>query len=144
MGRPLLSPRLLRRRHPLGSAESDEKPHRLHCPILERSLRQGNPERSKQALDAALANLLEHDGGILRLFNPPYATTDKDPGYIRAYPPGIRENGGQYTHAGAWMALALAKSGRPEEAMQCLDCLLPIRHAMDREVQSATGPSPTR
>jgi cyclic beta-1,2-glucan synthetase len=118
---------------PLGSAESDE--NRIDSIAQSWSVLsdQGNPERSKQALDAALANLLEHDGGILRLFNPPYATTDKDPGYIRAYPPGIRENGGQYTHAGAWLALALAKSGRPDEAMQCLDCLLPIRHSMDRE-----------
>ena len=117
----------------LGSATSDE--NRIDSIAQSWSVLsgQGDPARAQEALDSALRNLLDHDHGILRLFNPPYATTDRDPGYIRAYPPGIRENGGQYTHAGAWLALALARSGRADDAMNCLDCLLPIRHALSRE-----------
>lgn len=118
---------------PLGSASSDE--NRIDSIAQSWSVLSGlgEPERSRQALDAALSHLLEHEDGILRLFNPPYDTTDKDPGYLKAYPPGVRENGGQYTHAGAWLALALAKSGRPDDALKCLDCLLPVRHAMTKE-----------
>ena len=80
-----------------------------------------------------MGELFDEDAHILKLFTPSYADTDKDPGYIKAYPPGVRENGGQYTHAGAWVALALAQIGRPDDAMKCLECLLPVTHAITRE-----------
>ena len=113
---------------PIGSSLSDE--NRIDSIAQSWSVLSGvgQQHRSQQALDEALRALLDREDHVLRLFAPPYSETEKDPGYIRAYPPGVRENGGQYTHAGAWLALALAKSGRADDAMACLDCLLPARH----------------
>lgn len=54
-----------------------------------------------------------------------------DPGYIKGYPPGVRENGGQYTHAATWVVLALAKQGRAQEAWNCFKLLNPVNHALD-------------
>ena len=69
--------------------------------------------------------------GILRLLTPPFAGAIADPGYIRAYPPGVRENGGQYTHGALWMVQALACSGEHERAHALLSMLNPIHHARD-------------
>ncbi|MCX8999274.1 protein ndvB [Rhizobiaceae bacterium BDR2-2] len=118
---------------PLGSTLSDE------CQID--SLGQswsvltgiGDPARAEQAMDAVLNQLVDGDEKIIRLFTPPFAETRKDPGYIKAYPPGIRENGGQYTHAAIWVVLALAKLGRNEDAWRCFSMLNPVNHALDRD-----------
>src|SRR5690606_13435145 len=91
----------------------------------------GDPARASQALDAAWEQLVDHDVGIARLFTPPFENTEKDPGYIRSYPPGVRENGGQYTHAATWLAAALAQSGRAEQAHALYSMLNPVNHALD-------------
>ncbi len=118
---------------PLGSAESDE------CRID--SIAQswaaisgaGRPKRAATALDSALTHLLDRDAGILRLFSPPFEKTEKEPGYIKSYPPGVRENGGQYTHAAAWFVYALCRAGRGDEAHALFDMLNPVSHSLDKD-----------
>ena len=91
----------------------------------------GDPARSRTALDSALAELVDPGTRIVRLFTPPFSTEEHDPGYIRAYPPGVRENGGQYTHAATWMVIALARMGRGDDAYRLFDMLNPVTHALD-------------
>ncbi|OJG01249.1 protein ndvB [Rhizobium sp. 58] len=93
---------------------------------------EGQPERSGQAMDAVMAQLADPDHQIVRLFTPPLSDTEQDPGYIKGYPPGVRENGGQYTHAATWVVLALAKLGRGDDAWKAFQMLNPVNHALDR------------
>ncbi len=93
----------------------------------------GDPDRAAQAMDAVLEKLVDSEAGIIRLFTPPFQDTRRDPGYIKAYPPGVRENGGQYTHAAIWVVLALAGLKRGDDAWKCFQMLNPINHALDRE-----------
>jgi cyclic beta-1,2-glucan synthetase len=118
---------------PLGSAQSEEC--RIDSIAQSWSVLsgQGKPEHSAKALDAALAQLVDDEAGIIRLFTPAFAKSNVDPGYIKAYPPGVRENGGQYTHAAIWLGMALAKAGRPADAWRCFKMLNPINHALDAE-----------
>src|SRR5690606_14391830 len=66
-----------------------------------------------------------------------FADTPKEPGYIKSYPPGVRENGGQYTHAAAWFVIALAEMGEADEAWRCFDMLNPVGHARDEAAAEA-------
>lgn len=118
---------------PLGSAQSEEC--RIDAIAQSWSVLsgEGDPERSRQAMDAVLSHLVDKEAGIIRLFTPAFAESAADPGYIKAYPPGVRENGGQYTHAAIWTALALARQGRTEEAWRCFSMINPINHALDSE-----------
>jgi cyclic beta-1,2-glucan synthetase len=93
----------------------------------------GNPARAGTAMASALNRLVDPDMQIVKLFWPPFDKTDKEPGYIKSYPPGVRENGGQYTHAAAWFVIALAEMGRADDAYRCFAMLNPINHALDRE-----------
>jgi cyclic beta-1,2-glucan synthetase len=88
-----------------------------------------DPERSRQALDSALKRLVDPDAAAIRLFAPPFDGDELDPGYIRGYIPGVRENGGQYTHAALWAVMAVARLGRTEEAWRLFSMLNPICHA---------------
>ena len=92
-----------------------------------------DPARASQALEAAWHNLVRADEGLVLLFMPPFDKSEPSPGYIKGYPPGVRENGGQYTHAGLWMAMAMARKGDGERAVQLLRMLNPIEHARDAE-----------
>ncbi len=74
-------------------------------------------------------NLILRDDGLALLFTPPFDQTTLDPGYIKGYPPGIRENGGQYTHAAIWSVQAFAKLGDGDKAAELLSLLNPINHA---------------
>jgi cyclic beta-1,2-glucan synthetase len=118
---------------PLGSATSDEC--RIDSIAQSWSVLsgEGDADRSRQAMDAVMAELVDRENGIIRLFTPPLTETPQDPGYIKAYPPGVRENGGQYTHAATWVVLALARQGRGDDAFACLDLLNPVKHALDAE-----------
>ncbi|MFP3545079.1 glucoamylase family protein [Rhizobium sp. SIMBA_035] len=93
---------------------------------------EGDPEHAKTAMDAVLNRLVDRDTRIIRLFTPPFATSAKDPGYIKAYPPGVRENGGQYTHAATWVVMALAEMNRGDDAFACFELLNPITHSRDK------------
>jgi cyclic beta-1,2-glucan synthetase len=83
--------------------------------------------RGSQALEQAEAQLLKDD--VMLLLTPPFTGAVADPGYIRAYPPGVRENGGQYTHGALWMVQALSLQGEHERAYAMLSRLNPIHHA---------------
>jgi len=90
-------------------------------------------ERADQALESAWQHLVLQDEELVLLFEPPFDTSHPSPGYIKGYPPGVRENGGQYTHAALWMAMAMARKGDGERAVQLLRMLNPIEHARDAE-----------
>jgi len=89
----------------------------------------GNPERARQAVDAAVRHLVDRDARIVKLFEPPFDKGQLHPGYIKGYVPGTRENGGQYTHAAIWLVQALAGLGRGGEAFSVWNMLNPLTHA---------------
>ncbi|MGH8472718.1 MAG: GH36-type glycosyl hydrolase domain-containing protein, partial [Gammaproteobacteria bacterium] len=91
------------------------------------------PDRAQRAIDAVERFLISEADGIIRLLTPPFDRTPKDPGYIKGYVPGVRENGGQYTHAALWVVQAMAGLGRRERAFTLLEMLNPIHHARDPE-----------
>ena len=73
-------------------------PHQFHRAVLERDLRRRRSDRAARAMAAVDKYLVRRDDDLVLLFTPPFDHTPLDPGYIKGYPPGIRENGGQYTH----------------------------------------------
>jgi cyclic beta-1,2-glucan synthetase len=93
----------------------------------------GDPVRTRRALAAALKHLVRNDDRLVRLLYPPFDITARDPGYIKAYPPGIRENGGQYTHAAAWLGIAMARAGEGDAAMEIFRRINPITQSATRE-----------
>lgn len=112
---------------PLGSAQCEE------CKIdsLAQSWavisRAAEPTRAAQAMRSVREHLVERDHRIIKLLAPPFDKSPKNPGYIKGYPPGIRENGGQYTHAAAWVIIAAAQMGRGTEALDLFDLINPTR-----------------
>jgi cyclic beta-1,2-glucan synthetase len=113
---------------PLGSADNSE------CQID--SIAQswsvlsgaGNPERSRIAMDAVDERLVRRDHALIQLFDPPFDQSRNDPGYIKGYVPGVRENGGQYTHAAIWTVMAFAKLGDYQRAWELFAMINPIHH----------------
>jgi cyclic beta-1,2-glucan synthetase len=91
-----------------------------------------NHERAAIAIAAVERELIRSHDGVALLFTPPFDKTPLDPGYIKGYPPGVRENGGQYTHAALWSVLALAKLGEGDKATSLFSLLNPINHARTR------------
>ena len=89
--------------------------------------------RAAQALDALDAQLVKPDARLVQLLTPPFDGAGPDPGYIRGYVPGVRENGGQYTHAAIWAAMAFAQAGRTARAWALFDMINPLHHARTRE-----------
>ncbi len=87
------------------------------------------PERAKQAMDALWEKLIDPAYGVARLLTPSFDRYPRDPGYIQGYLPGIRENGGQYTHGATWAVQAFAKLGQVERAWALLRMLLPLSHS---------------
>ena len=87
------------------------------------------PTRAARAMAAVDKYLVRRDDKLLLLFTPPFDNPARDPGYIKGYPPGIRENGGQYTHGAVWAALAFAMQGDGDRAGELLSMLNPIHHA---------------
>jgi len=85
-------------------------------------------DRADQALDALVQHLVSESDGIIRLLTPPFDRTPEDPGYIKGYLPGVRENGGQYTHAALWAVQALAEAGHGDRAARLLKMLSPVTH----------------
>ncbi len=89
--------------------------------------------RSRQAMDAVHALLVRGDDALIQLLDPPFDTSDLDPGYIRGYVPGVRENGGQYTHAAVWTAMAFAALGDRARAWQLTTMINPVNHSRSAE-----------
>jgi cyclic beta-1,2-glucan synthetase len=86
----------------------------------------GDPARAEQAMESVIRHLLRPEDRLLLLFDPPFDKTPHDPGYVRGYPPGVRENGGQYTHAALWAAWALARLGKGDRAEFLFRLLNPV------------------
>lgn len=94
---------------------------------------QADSERTARALQSSHEHLVREDEQLVLIFTPPFDSSDVDPGYIKGYPPGVRENGGQYTHAALWLALALARRKDGDGAAALLRLLNPIEHAREPE-----------
>jgi cyclic beta-1,2-glucan synthetase len=92
-----------------------------------------DPARAAEALASLDRLLIRREDGIALLFTPPFDKTARDPGYIKGYPPGLRENGGQYSHAAMWAILAFAKMGAGDRAAELFALLNPINHALTPE-----------
>jgi cyclic beta-1,2-glucan synthetase len=131
---------------PLGSSQNEE------CQIA--SMAQswavlsgaGGRERAEKAM-ASVAEHLVHESdepppGLIHLFRPPFDETPRDPGYIKGYPPGIRENGGQYTHAALWAVWAFTEMGDGDRAGALFGILNPVRHSDTPEKMRRYGVEP--
>jgi cyclic beta-1,2-glucan synthetase len=113
---------------PLGSATSEE------CQID--SIAQSwsviaaadNPAHTRMAMQSVWDRLVDHEAGLIRLFTPAFDQTPNDPGYIKGYLPGVRENGGQYTHAAIWAIWAYALLGDGQRVAELINLINPIRH----------------
>jgi cellobiose phosphorylase len=113
---------------PLGSAASDECRIDAIAQAWAVLSRAAPAAKATAALDALERYLVDETAGILRLLTPAFDRTPNDPGYIKGYLPGVRENGGQYTHGALWAVRALAEAGRRERAAPLLEMLSPVRH----------------
>jgi cyclic beta-1,2-glucan synthetase len=91
------------------------------------------PRRAERAMHAVRAHLVRRDAKIVLLLTPPFDRMAHDPGYIKGYVPGVRENGGQYTHAAIWTVIALARLGMGDEAMELFHLINPINHMRSPE-----------
>ncbi len=92
-----------------------------------------DPQRAAQAMAALDTELVRRNPDLALLFTPPFSRSERDPGYIKGYPPGVRENGGQYSHAAMWAILAQAQLGHGDRAVELFSLLNPINHALDAE-----------
>jgi len=114
---------------PLGSATNDE------CQID--SIAQSwavlsgaaNPARARLAMERVAQRLVRNDARLIQIFDPPFDKSALEPGYVKGYAPGVRENGGQYTHAAIWAVMAFAELGQTERAWELFSLLNPIRLA---------------
>ena len=91
----------------------------------------GDPDQARQAMAALDAQLIQRDSGLVLLLTPPFDQTPLDPGYIKGYLPGVRENGGQYTHAAIWAGWAFAALRDGDRAHEVFALLNPIHHSAD-------------
>ncbi|HZI52385.1 MAG TPA: cyclic beta 1-2 glucan synthetase, partial [Chitinophagaceae bacterium] len=118
---------------PLGSSTNDE------CKID--SIAQswsvlsgaGDARRSRMGMEAAYTRLVRKENALIQLFDPPFDKSEMNPGYIKGYVPGVRENGGQYTHAAIWMVMALAALGDKRRTWDLLKMINPINHGLTQE-----------
>ena len=113
---------------PLGSAQNQEC--RIDSIAQSWSVLSGaaRPRRAERAMDSVRTHLVRRSSRLLLLLTPPFDHASPDPGYIRGYAPGLRENGGQYTHAALWTVMALARLGRGDEAMEMFHLVNPVNH----------------
>ncbi|MBI5056841.1 MAG: cyclic beta 1-2 glucan synthetase [Nitrospirae bacterium] len=93
----------------------------------------GDAKRSAMAMEALDKRLVRREHRLIQLLDPPFDKSDLNPGYIKGYVPGVRENGGQYTHAAIWAAMAFAKSGDSRRAWELLTMINPVGHSRSRE-----------
>ncbi len=118
---------------PLGSASNDE------CQIdsisQSWSVLSGaaDADRSRIAMESVNKRLVRHEHSLVQLLDPPFDKSDLNPGYIKGYVPGVRENGGQYTHAAIWTAMAFSKLGDSKKAWEILTMINPINHTKSPE-----------
>lgn len=117
---------------PLGSHASDE----AKIDVLAQAwavMAGGDHERARTATASAVKYLVDSRHKLVSVLTPAFDHGVKNPGYIKGYMPGIRENGGQYTHGSLWLPMALARQGDPETAVRLLEMMNPIAHTSSRE-----------
>ncbi len=93
----------------------------------------GDHERSRMAMEAVDERLVRREHGLIQLLDPPFDKSALNPGYIKGYVPGVRENGGQYTHAAIWAAMAFARLGDSRRAWELFTMINPVNHARSTE-----------
>lgn len=93
----------------------------------------GEAERSRMAMEAVDKRLVHREHALVQLLDPPFDKSNLNPGYIKGYVPGVRENGGQYTHAAIWTAMAFAQIGDNRRAWELLAMINPVNHARSPE-----------
>ncbi|MGB7918819.1 MAG: hypothetical protein WCF40_02065 [Desulfobacterales bacterium] len=93
----------------------------------------GDHERSRKAMEAVDERLVRREHGLVQLLDPPFDKSALNPGYIKGYVPGVRENGGQYTHAAIWAAMAFARLGDNRRAWELFTMINPVNHARSTE-----------
>ena len=127
---------------PLGSIQNEEC--RIDSLTQSWAVLSGHADarRAQGAMDAVTSQLVRRDAQIVLLLTPPFDKMEHDPGYIKGYLPGIRENGGQYTHAALWTVIALARLGRGDEAMELFHMINPTSHARSPEGVERYGAEP--
>jgi len=118
---------------PLGSAADEECRIDAIAQAWATISGRGNDDRARRALESVEEQLVRWEDGLIRLLTPPFDHMERDPGYIKGYVPGVRENGGQYTHAALWVVLAYALRGDGDEALSLLDLINPLNHTRDRD-----------
>ncbi|MCX5831643.1 MAG: cyclic beta 1-2 glucan synthetase [Deltaproteobacteria bacterium] len=96
----------------------------------------GDDARALMAMEAADQYLINRDQNLIQLLAPPFDKSDLNPGYIKGYVPGVRENGGQYTHAAIWMAMAFSKLGDSRRAWELMAMINPVNHANSPEAMA--------
>ena len=116
---------------PLGSHESDECRIDSIAQTWGVISRSADPERARIAMASLDKHLIDRAHGVIKLLTPPFDKTPNDPGYIKGYLPGVRENGAQYTHAALWVVLATAMMGDGDRAFELWQMINPVSHADD-------------
>ncbi len=116
---------------PLGSVSNSEC--RIDALVQSWAVLSGaaSPERCAAGMAALEKYLVLPEAGLIRLLNPPFDDSELEPGYIKGYVPGVRENGGQYTHAAVWAIMAFAALGQGEKAWELLRLINPVRHGSE-------------
>ena len=95
-------------------------PNRLYIPVMAVISGAGNANRVQEGMKAVANYLMDRQEGFIRLFTPPFDNTELEPGYIKGYVPGVRENGGQYTHAAIWVIKAFARLGMERQGRRAV------------------------
>jgi cyclic beta-1,2-glucan synthetase len=103
----------------------------------------GSQNRTRTALENMYSTLFDREHRIMKLFAPPFVPGNgRNPGYIQGYVPGVRENGGQYTHAAVWAAIALLDAGMTEQGVELLRAINPAERCTDHELGESYGGEP--
>jgi cellobiose phosphorylase len=118
---------------PLGSAQNSEC--RIDSVTQSWSVlaEAGSKTRQELAMGSAFQHLVRKDHSLIQLLDPPFDKSNMNPGYIKGYVPGVRENGGQYTHAAIWFVMACAKMGGTEKAWELFNMINPVHHGDSEE-----------
>jgi cyclic beta-1,2-glucan synthetase len=119
--------------YPLGSNTSDEAKMDSIAQSWSVMSGAGEPERAKTAMQSVDKHLVRNDAHLVMLLNPPFDKTTHDPGYIKGYLPGVRENGAQYTHAATWVVWAQCMAGNGTRAFELYQMINPLMHSRTKE-----------
>ena len=93
----------------------------------------GDNDKKYISLESLETHLIDKENGLIKLLDPPFLNTKINPGYIKSYPPGVRENGGQYTHAAAWAIIAFCMLGFGDKAVEYFKMITPIEHSKTKD-----------